>query len=85
MSPLLDAATSTDPLPLDSVVVTSGEDLEDDDDMELKVEVGEVEDELGNMTTSGQGKIYLLFSNVFTPIIMLVFFIKQRTEQNSVM
>ncbi|KAJ9574376.1 hypothetical protein L9F63_025977, partial [Diploptera punctata] len=54
LSPLLDAATSTDPLPLDSVVVPTVEDLEDDDDMELKVEVGEGEDELTTMTNSSQ-------------------------------
>jgi hypothetical protein len=53
----LDAATSTDPLPLDSVVVAPGDDLEDDNDLEMKVEVGEVEDELATMTSSSQGKI----------------------------
>jgi hypothetical protein len=53
----LDAATSTDPLPLDSIVVPPGDDLEDDTDLEMKVEVGEVEDELVTMASSSQGKI----------------------------
>jgi hypothetical protein len=56
MSPLLDAATSTDPLPLDSVMVPPGDDLEDDIDLEMKVEVGKVEDELASMASS-KGKI----------------------------
>lgn len=60
MSPLLDAATSTDPLPLDSVVVTPGDDLEDDDDLEQKTVVGEGEDELATMASSSQGKIKYL-------------------------
>lgn len=54
LSPLLDAATSTDPLPLDSVIVPHGDDLEDDDDLEIKVEFGEGEDELATMASSSQ-------------------------------
>lgn len=56
LSPLLDAATSTDPLPLDSVMVPPGDDLEDDNDLEMKVEVGKLEDELATMASS-KGKI----------------------------
>jgi len=57
LSPLLDAATSTDPLPLDSVVVPPGDDLEDDNDLEMKVEVGKVEDDLATMAGSKVGLI----------------------------
>ena len=53
---MLDAATSTDPLPLDSVMVPPGDDLEDDNDLEMKVEAGNVEDELATMANS-KGKI----------------------------
>jgi len=53
---LLDAATSTDPLPLDSVMVPPGDDLDDDNDLEMKMEVGKVEDELTTMAGS-KGKI----------------------------
>lgn len=60
LSPLLDAATSTDPLPLDSVMVPSGDDLEDDNDLEMKAEVDKVEDELSTMA-SCKGKILCLF------------------------
>lgn len=56
LSPLLDAATSTDPLPLDSVMVPPGDDLDDDNDLEMKMEVGKVEDELTTMAGS-KGKI----------------------------
>jgi hypothetical protein len=62
LSPLLDAATSTDPLPLDSVVIPPADDLEDDNDLEMKVEGGEVEDELATMASSSQGKM-----NCFCP------------------
>jgi hypothetical protein len=55
LSPLLDAATSTDPLPLDSVIVPHGDDLEDDDDLEMKVDVREGEDELATAANSSQG------------------------------
>lgn len=55
LSPLLDAATSTDPLPLDSVMVPHGDVLEDDDDLEMKVDVGEGEGELATMANSSQG------------------------------
>ncbi|PNF24909.1 RING finger protein 157 [Cryptotermes secundus] len=54
LSPLLDAATSTDPLPLDSVMVPHGDVLEDDDDLEMKVDVGEGEGELATMANSSQ-------------------------------
>jgi hypothetical protein len=57
---LLDAATSTDPLPLDSVVVPPGDDLEDDNDLEMKVEVDKVGDELSTMA-SCKGKILCFF------------------------
>ncbi|KDR23142.1 hypothetical protein L798_15224 [Zootermopsis nevadensis] len=65
LSPLLDVATSTDPLPLDSAVIPHDDDLDDDDDdddgvddddLELKVEVGQGEDELAAMAGSSQGK-----------------------------
>jgi hypothetical protein len=42
-------------------MVPHGDDLEDDDDLEMKVDVGEGEDELATMASSNQGTEMCLY------------------------
>nr|CAD7408263.1 unnamed protein product [Timema cristinae] len=58
LSPLLDAATSTNPLAVDCAVATSADELDlDEDDMELKVEMLPEDKRIVTMTNVTQGML----------------------------